>query len=75
MHLPADFNIEPQYNRENPNVFNKMNFSEQELNEIKRINGEEYLNDTETTAPFLTILDSISYAENALERRLKLNLE
>ena len=43
--LPADFSIQPYYNRDNPNVFDKMDLTEQDLNEIRRINGEEYIFD------------------------------
>ena len=52
-----------------------MNLTEKELNELRRINNEEYSFEAENEAPVLTIPHSISYAENALERRLKLNLE
>ena len=52
-----------------------MNLTEQELNELRRINNEEYSLEAENEEPVLTIPHSISYAENALERRLKLNLE
>ena len=40
--LPADFSIESIYNHDHPNVFDKMNLTPEELNELRRINGEEY---------------------------------
>ena len=52
-----------------------MNLTEEELNELRRINGEDYQVDGENEAPVLTVPHSISYAENALERRIKQNLE
>ena len=52
-----------------------MNFTEDQLNEIRRINGEEYITDGEPETPILTISNSIEYAEKALERRLKQQLE
>ena len=52
-----------------------MDFTPMQLEEIRRINNEEYINDNEAAEPFLTLTSSISYAENALERRLKQQLE
>ena len=45
------------------------------MNEIRRINGEEYMIDGEPEMLILTISNSIEYAENALERRLKQHLD
>ena len=52
-----------------------MDFTPMQLEEIRRINNEEYINDNEVAEPFLTLTSSISYAENALERRLKQQIE
>ena len=52
-----------------------MDFTPMQLEEIRRINNEEVINDNEADEPFLTLTSSISYAENALERRLKQQLE
>ena len=69
--LPADFSLEPRYDHEDPDVFHRMDFTPMQLDEIRRINNEEVINDNEADEPFLTLTSSISYAENALERRLK----
>jgi len=74
--LPADFSLEPRYDHEDPDVFHRMDFTPAQLDEIRRINNEEYINDNELEyEPILTLTSSISYAENALERRLKQQLE
>ena len=73
--LPADFSLEPRYDHEDPDVFHRMDFTPMQLEEIRRINNEEYINDNEVAEPFLTLTSSISYAENALERRLKQQIE
>ena len=43
--------------------------------ELRRINQEEFIDDNEAAEPVLTLTSSIAFAENALERRLKNQLE
>ena len=52
-----------------------MDLTEQDLEELRRINEQEYITDEINTEPILTIDDSIMFAELAIERRLKSNLE
>ena len=72
--LPADFYAPPTYDP-NENVYDRMDLTEQDLDELRRINEQDYITDEINPEPFLTIDDSIMFAELTIERRLKSNLE
>ena len=52
-----------------------MDLTEQDLDELRRINEQDYITDEINPEPLLTIDDSIMFAELTIERRLKSNLE